>query len=357
MCLSPKEGAKLTARNPHEHTETKGNRKMKKILSLILALTLVFALAACGNSIAPSNDPPADTAAPEILTPETPEETEAQNDVPAVITADRQGNPITLPDEINKIIAFGAANSEILVGLGVADNIIAVDTWTYDVAGLPEGLPMFDMGSPDVEAIIALEPDVMIITGMVQAQGSGDDMYKPLVDAGICVIYIPSSDSIAGIYEDIQYLGNVVGKGGAASDIISEMQTKIAAVKAIGDTITERKTVFFDLGELYSLGSDNFLNEMLELVGLQNIFADQSGWLAANDETILSLNPDIIFTSVNYMPTPVDDILTRSGWGAITAVANADVYYIDANASNRPSQHIIVALEQMASVSYPELYN
>ena len=326
---------------------------MKKIIALILALALVVALGVACKRTEVVETPP--------VVSETPEVTDELDEVPVdyfrgEITSDRQGNPIALPDEINRIIAFGAANSEILVGLGVADKIVAVDTWTYDVAGLPADLPMFDMGSPDVEAIIALEPDVMIITGMVQAQGSGDDMYKPFVDAGICVIYIPSSDSIAGIKEDIRYLGLVMRAVSEAIAIIDDMDATIEAIRAVGETITEKKTVFFDLGELYSFGSGNFLNEMLEIIGLQNVFADQAGWIAASDESILDKNPDIIFTSVSYMPTPVDDILVRSGWGAITAVANGDVYYIDANASNRPSQHIVIALEEMARVAYPGLY-
>jgi len=331
---------------------------MKKLFSILLAVALVFALAACSSPNAPSDAPPADPVPTENLTPET---ADAPEDVPEaqdanIIFADRQGNPITLPAQVNKIIAFGAANSEILVGLGAADKIIAVDTWTYDVDGLPEGLPAFDMGSPDVEAIIALEPDVMILTGMVQAQGSGDDMYKPFADAGICVIYIPSSDSIDGICDDIIFLGAVVNRNVQAQEIIDDLQAQVEAVRAIGETITEKKTVFFDLGELYSFGKDNFLNEMLEIIGATNIFADREGWIAANEESILDANPDVILTSVNYVADPVVDILNRTGWSAITAVANRDVYYIDANASNRPSQNIGKALEEMSKYIYPEYY-
>lgn len=330
---------------------------MKKLLTILLALALVFTLVACAKENTP--DAPVDAGTPDVVAADpTPDEAQTEQDTqPAnTITADRQGNPITLPAEVNKIIAFGAANSEILVGLGAADKIIAVDTWTYDVADLPENLPAFDMGSPDVEAIIALEPDVMILTGMVQAQGSGDDMYKPFADAGICVIYIPSSESIDGIFEDIRFLGAVVGNTAGADAIVADMQTTIADIKAIGDTITEKKTVFFDLGDLYTLGSGNFLNEMIEIVGATNIFADREGWLAANEEQVLDANPDVILTSVNYMPDPVVDILNRSGWDAITAVANRDVYYVDANASNRPSQNIVIALEEMSKYIYPEFF-
>jgi len=331
---------------------------MKKLILLLLVLVMAFSLIACGKEN-PTTPDVADPTAPvtDNADSDPVEPTETPEIPTSTITADRQGNPITLPAQIDKIITFGAANAEILAGLGSADKIIAVDMWTTEVEGLTEGLPQFDMGAPDVEAIISLAPDVMILTGMIQTQGSGDDMYKPFYDAGICVIYIPSSVSIDGIREDIRFLGEVVGKTAEAEAIIAEMDTKIAEVKAIGDTITEQKTVFFDLGSLYSFGTDNFLNEMLELIGAKNIFEGQTGWIAANDESILAANPDVILTSVNYMPDPVMDIMSRPGWSAVTAVANFDVYYVDANASNRPSQNIVKALEEMAQYIYPDHYD
>ncbi|MDR0906055.1 MAG: ABC transporter substrate-binding protein [Oscillospiraceae bacterium] len=315
---------------------------MKKLLAILLALALVFALAvSCAKN----------EETPEV--PETPE-------IPTAITADRLGNPITLPEEINTIITFGAAIGEVLVELGVGDKIIATDTYSFDVAGLTADIPQFDMGNPDIEAILDLAPDVFIVTGMVLSQGSGADAYKPFTDAGICVVFIPNSESIEGIREDIRFLGGVVGAADKAAAVIAEMDGKIAAVKAIGDTIAETRSVFFTLADssyLYSFGSGTFLNEIIEIIGARNIFADQTSWIGVSGEQVLDANPDVILTSVNYLPDPIADILSIPGFDAITAVQNGDVFYVDANASNRPSQNIVKALDEMARAIYPEYYN
>ncbi len=78
--------------------------------------------------------------------------------------------------------------------------------------------------------------------------------------------------------------------------------------------------------------------------------------MASSDEVVLAANPDVILTSTNYIDNPTDDIKQRPGWESLTAVANDEVYVIDTNASNRPSQNVVKALKQMAQVIYPDLY-
>lgn len=270
------------------------------------------------------------------------------------ITTDREGNAITLPDKIEKIMSFGASNTEILVALGVADKIIAIDTWSADVDGLKADIPQFDQSYPDGEQIIALEPDVIFVAGMVKS--IGDDPYKPISDAGICVIYIPSSISIDAVKEDIRYMGNVMGVKSKGDTLISNMEKEIAEIKAIADTITEKKTVYFEVSQMYSLGSDTFINNMIELVGAKNIFAYQTGWILATDEAVLDADPEVILTATNYIDNPLDEIKTRPGWDALTAVQNDAVYSIDTNSSNRPSHNMVKALRQIAEAVYPELY-
>jgi iron complex transport system substrate-binding protein len=278
-------------------------------------------------------------------------------DTKPVIDKDREGNPITLPRVINKVISMGPSNTEILTALGCGDKIIAADDYSRNVAGIKSDIPMFSMMSPDGEQMIYLEPDVIFVTGM--SRTGGDDPFKIVTDAGICVIYIPSSLSIEGIKEDILYVAKVMGMQTAGERIISGMENEIEAIRAVGQTITEKKTVYFEISAapyMYSFGSGVYLNEMIDFIGATNILANQEEWVLVSDEPILNANPDVILTSVNFKGNPIDEIKSRDGWGKITAVRNGDVYYIDADSSNRPSQNIIKALKEMAKAIYPDIY-
>ncbi|MCL2498473.1 MAG: ABC transporter substrate-binding protein, partial [Symbiobacteriaceae bacterium] len=176
---------------------------------------------------------------------------------------------------------------------------------------------------------------------------------------GICVAYIPSSESIQDIQDDILFLGEVMGVSAKARELVTEMDREIAIIATIGNSITEKKRVYYEIAAapyLYSFGSGTFLHEMLEIIGAINILAEVNSWAAITDEVVIDANPDVILTSVNYLDDPIGEILARPGWEAITAVANEEVYYIDNDASSRPNHHITKALIEMAKAIYPDLY-
>src|SRR5699024_9933189 len=124
-------------------------------------------------------------------------------------------------------------------------------------------------------------------------------------------------------------------------------------------TITDKKTVYFEISpapSAYSFGKGTFLNEMIELIGAENILSSQDGWLAVETESIVAANPDVILTNVNYIENPVDEILSREGWSGVNAVANKNVYYIDNQAASLPNENIVKALKEIAVAVYPDVY-
>ncbi|UTD06935.1 ABC transporter substrate-binding protein [Treponema denticola] len=275
------------------------------------------------------------------------------------LTMDRAGAPITLPAKVERIVSMAPSTTEILIDLGVADKIIAADTNTQKDGLLKQNIPYFDMMKPDAEKLIALKPDVVFISGMSNAKGNTP--FSPLIDAGICVVNIPSSSSIEAIYLDIAYIAAVVKQEGNGAKIIANMKREIEAVRKKGASIAQdkKKTVYFEIGAapyMYSLGTGTFINEMIEIIGAQNILADQKSWVSVSDEMVLAKDPDVILTNVSYIPNPIDEIMARSGWASLKAVKSKKVFGIDTNSSSRPNHNIIKALKEMAKAVYPEIY-
>ncbi|EGC78239.1 ABC transporter substrate-binding protein [Treponema denticola] len=283
-----------------------------------------------------------------------------ESSLPSIdLTMDRAGAPITLPAKVERIVSMAPSTTEILIDLGVADKIIAADTNTQKDGLLKQNIPYFDMMKPDAEKLIALKPDVVFISGMSNAKGNTP--FSPLIDAGICVVNIPSSSSIEAIYLDIAYIAAAVKQEGKGAKIIANMKKEIEAVRKKGASISQdkKKTVYFEIGAapyMYSLGTGTFINEMIEIIGAQNILADQKSWVSVSDEMVLAKNPDVILTNVNYIPNPIDEIMARSGWASLKAVKSRKVFGIDTNSSSRPNHHIIKALKEMAKAVYPEIY-
>lgn len=319
----------------------------RKITLLIITLFIASIFAACTGE-------KAQTQSPEQPGQETGQNQQEEAKLPS---ADRAGNEITIPSEINKIISISPSNTEIIVDLGLGDKLVAVDEYSKGIEGLPENLTYFDIMNPDVEQLVALEPDIIFATGMSMAEGN--DPFKPIKDLGITVAYIPSSDSIEGIYEDIMFIADSLQADGKGQELVDGMKTKIDEFREKGSAIKDKKTVYFEIAaapNLYSFGSGVFLNEMIEIIGAENILASQEKWIAISDESVVAANPDVILTNVDYIENPAEEIKNRAGWGNITAVKNNDVYYIDNDASSLPDHNIVKALEQMAEAVYPEVY-
>ena len=275
----------------------------------------------------------------------------------AAPTVDRAGAAISLPENIEKIVSMAPSTTRVLTDLGLTDKLVAVDTYSAGYQPELAELPQFDMMTPDVEQLAALEPDVIFITGMSLA--GGDNPFQGLIDLGIPVVQIPSSSSLAAIAEDVLFIGDCVGAQDGAQALVDDMQAEIDEIAAIGATIKDKKTVAVEVSALpylYYAGGNTFINEMIELIGAVNVYGGSDPWTSVTEEDAVAADPDVILTIISYLPDPVGEIMGREGWGEVTAIANGDVYQLDDESANQPNHRITKALREMAEAVYPEAF-
>jgi iron complex transport system substrate-binding protein len=271
---------------------------------------------------------------------------------------DPMGFTVTLPSSIERIISSAPSNTEIIIALGLGEKLVAIDTYSPDVEGVSRNLPAIDFMYPDAEAIVALKPDLIIANEHNRV--AGEDPFRLLKDMGIAVVYLPTSGGIEGIYRDITFIAELLGVPERGNTIKNAMKSDIEAVAAVGRTIQKKKTVFFEISPfpvIVSFGKDTFLDEMINIIGAENIFADQSGWIAPGGEAIIERNPDVILSNAAGQADLAAEMASRPGFNRIRAVQNGAVYRIDPNSSSRPAPGIVKALHEMARAVYPEYYD
>lgn len=316
--------------------------KRKKVLSMVMAvaaLLLLTALAGCAAS-----------------QPQNTEPQQSQDTTDSLPDTDRSGNPITLPDQVDRIISMAPSVTQTLLDLGLEDKLVAVDTYSAMYFGL-EDLPTFDMMEPDTEQMAVLGADLIFTTGM--SASAGADPFKPLRDIGVCVADIPSASGMDAMLEDTRFIAACVGAQEKCEDLIAQFQEELEQLSDIGAGIQEKKRVEVEIAsapDIYTAGSGTFIQEMLTTIGAENIFADQEGYLSVTEEAVVTLNPDVILTMVDYVDDPVAEILGRTGWQNVTAVKNKEVYLVNTNAVSLPNLHVIDGMKQMAKMIYPEAY-
>lgn len=328
---------------------------MKKQFTALLLCALLFTLCACGGQPAPSGGQPQGSAPVQA---QSPSPAPGGEPFPRTVE-DPSGAAITVPEQIDSIIVLAPSLAETVVALGLGDRIIGYDLQSVGLAGLPEGVPTFDTVSPDVEQLVALAPNVLLVSSL--SLYDQEAPYQPLVDAGVCVICVPTSDSIPDVEADIRFLADVLGVPQAGEAVLAQLNADLDELASVAASIPreDRRSVYFEISPapyMYSTGSDTYLHEMIEWIGGVNVLADQAGWTSVEGETIIAADPDVIFTNVTYIEDPVGEILSRSGWAGVAAVVNGDVYSVDNMSSSLPNQNIVVAMRQMAAALYPDYF-
>ena len=337
---------------------------MKKRLASLILISAMTLMAGCGSA---KNE-----ATTEAVTESTAVTTEAATTSDAhksdkVISTtkpskDRSGNDIGVPEVINSIVSMSPSTTRFLIDLGLSDKIIAIDTNSASYLDkLPSDVKQFDMMTPDNETLVSLDPDIIFTSGM--SSKGGEDAYQSARDAGICVADIPSSASFADIADDLIFIGDCVDATDKAAQIVDDMNKQIEKVKEAAKNIDTTKTILFeitlptaDFPSIYSVGSGTYLDEMITTIGAKNATGDQKGWISISEEEAIALNPDVIITDVNDVDDAVGTIKAASGWENVNAIINGEVYYVDADASNQPNNHVVDAMIQMAKQVYPDVF-
>ena len=334
--------------------------KLRTVFTVVLALALVLSLAGCGSAkqaapaateaptAAPTEAPPA--APPEAPTPEPEPEKE-----PAVVVTDMTGREITLDEPATRIVALTASDCEILYALGAGDVLVGRGEYCdypAEVLDVPSVQSGYDT---NIEQIIALEPQVLLMSTMAQTQ----EQIDALEAAGIKVVVSDAQD-IEGVYTAIEILGKLMGKDDTAAALVENMRNSFAELqeKATGDG---SKSVYFEVSPLeyglWTAGSGTFMDEITRMLGLRNAFEDVQGWGSISEEQVLERNPDYIVTITMYFgegPTPVEEIMARPGWENVTAVQNGAILNLVNNELSRPAPRLVDGAQMMYDFVYGE---
>ena len=256
----------------------------------------------------------------------------------AVTVTDMYGREITLTEPATRIVAMQPSDCEILCAIGCEDALVGRGQFCDYPPSVLE-LPEVQSGeNTNIEEILALEPQVVLMNDMA----ANETQVKALEDNGVKVVVSRATD-IEGTYYAIRMIGTLMGKNDEAEALVADMQNTFDEIKA--KSPAEGKTVYFEISPLqwglWSAGKNSFMNELAEICGLTNIFADQEdAWLSISEEQVIERNPDYIVSIAGMGDTAVEEILGRTGWDVITAVQNAQVFNADSNAIARPGPRL-----------------
>ena len=275
----------------------------------------------------------------------------------ATTTTEAAAFPVTVGDltldaEPQRIVSMSATATEMLFAIGAGDKVIAVDNFSNYPAQTAE-LEKVDAYQPNVEAISALEPDLVIISY------DPGNLVEQLNALSIPVFSAYAVSNLDGAYEQLEQLGALTGRLAEAVQLSATMQAEIAEIVA-GVTKTEPPlTYFYELDPtLYTITSNTFVGGVMASLGLVSV-AD--GVEAGNDypqlsaEVLVDKDPSIIFLAdTKCCAQSLQTVAERDGWAELTAVKTGSVVELDDDIASRWGPRLVdlvrVVAEAVASV-------
>lgn len=286
---------------------------------------------------------------------------------PSVPTAlmDDVGRTVTLDSYPTRIVSLAPSCTEILVALGLENQTVGVVSYsgyTQSVKDWMNASGVTVVGSfsrVSVEAVVSLEPDLVIGTG-----GYQDPTSQQLTELNIPVFSL-SPTSFAGVLNDIALVGNLTGRISQQETIVTDLNSRAQAIMDQTSGLSKPRIYveyYFSSEGFGSYGSSSYVNDLISIAGGVNVFAGFSGqYVTTSSEEVLKANPDVIIISDGVMSslaglTP-SVIADRPGWSETNAVKNNQIYLVNENSITVGSPNIINGLESIAKAIHPELFN
>jgi iron complex transport system substrate-binding protein len=335
------------------------HRKQMRILISVSIVVVFLLVGACT---------PATTVEVELTSPSPAEGTPAtQVGVPTatmelipepISFIDGFGREVSIAEPAQRVVSIAPSSTEILFAVGAGSQVVGRDEYSdYP----PEAIEVTSIGTTygelNVEAIVALDPDLVFAAIINSAEH-----VQALEDLGLVVFVLPNPMGMDELYEVIEMTGKLTGHETEAEDFVDQLELR---VEAVIETLSgvEPVSVFYEVDAAddpnapWTTGSGTFQDVLIGLAGGENIASDIELWGQLSLEEIVARDPEVIvFSAGPWVTTTSESIAARAGWGEISAVVNGEVYGIDTNWIDRPGPRYVDALEALAKILHPELF-
>jgi iron complex transport system substrate-binding protein len=261
-----------------------------------------------------------------------------------------------------RIVSTAPSITELLYALGLGNRVVGVTRFCRYPPEAQLKPKIGDYTSPNLEAIAALRPDLVII------QTNPIHLADQLARLKLRVLEI-DQENIAAIYKSIHDVGAATGTEHAAMQLsdsildgLGKIRNRVAALP--------RVRMMFVIGRspnrldgLVVAGRASYLNEVIEIAGGENVFRDAiAGYPEVSLEEVMARNPEVIVDMGDMSDTVgVTEEHKRSVialWNRIPTLAAVKQHHVFAVASDAfvvPGPRVIEAAKAFAELLHPGL--
>ena len=282
----------------------------------------------------------------------SPPRTNQQSTAPTPQVTDEAGRRVTLPIKIDRIVSLAPNLTEIVYAIGAGDHLVGRTSYCDYPAQAKTVTEVGDTLHPSVERIIALKPQVVLVSTASQLEN-----FTRQLDEQKIAVYVTNPQSLDQVFSSIEKLGEVFGTGDVATKLASDLRHRALLIENVAVPL-KRVRVFYQVSDqpLYTIGREAYLTDLIKRAGGISVTADvPTAFPRFSDEAALASKPDAIILptggSMGNANSNVAPALRTS-----PAVRDNHVYKINDDLLSRPGPRLVDGLEQLARALHPEAF-
>lgn len=292
---------------------------------------------------------------PQPATPATPSAVATPTVVPPVYPrtlTDASKQQLTLAAQPQRIVSMSPGATETLFAIGAGPRVIAVDQFSDFPLDSTRSLTRVDYSRPSPEQVIALRPDLVLMSGRQR------DQVQRFRDLGVPVLYIGEPPTLDAVFEHMLLVANATGDDERAAAVVGALRARVEAVRSRIADVATGPVVFYELSpSLHTAGPNSFIGSLLTTLKGRNVATTRTPFPQLSNEALLAADPEVILLAdAGSAKLDAAIVGARPGWAGISAVVNGRVHVLDGDIASRPGPRIVDALEVIARVFYPDRF-
>lgn len=254
-----------------------------------------------------------------------------------VVVRDDAGQVLRLATPARRIISLAPHITENLYAAGAGDAIVGVSEYSDYPAAARKLRRVGNYASLDLEAIVAMKPDLVI----AWESGNAAAQLARLRTLGL-PLFISEPRGIEDIAGSLERFGELAGTSGVAGEAARALRTRQVEMRRRYANRPAVRT-FYQIWHqpLITVSGPQLIGSVLRLCGAENVFAGLSQLApTVSVEAVLAANPEAIVASGmdDTRPEWLDMWLR---WKELQATRRGNLFFVPADLINRHTPRVL----------------
>lgn len=260
-----------------------------------------------------------------------------------ISVTDDTGRELRLVKPAERIVSLAPHVTELLFAAGAGERIVGVAAYS-DYPEAARSLPQIGgYNNVDLEAIVALRPDLVIAWASGNRQAHVDKLQALNIP-----VYLNESRDLAGVARSLEQFGLLAGTHELARQAAADFRArwdKLAHAHAARPGVR----LFYQIWHqpLMTVNGQHLISDVMALCGGQNVFADLGPLTPTlGTEAVLAAAPEVIIASGMDVSRP-EWLDAWRNWPGLPAAQMNNLYFIPPDFLQRPTPRILEGAEML----------